>query len=117
MKKLFLSLKDERNKMYDFYTEKEYKDASIVSLIFTFIIGLLIALITVNVFMVFVYMPYLAYTISGLALIWIIIIYYLFLNSSLKTLKEPEGFSLFKANLLELIIIILVIIVLTKNKK
>lgn len=112
MKDFFKSLKTEREKLGNFYTDKELRNAGLLACIPTFLIGLLIALITVSVFQVFVYMPYFAYTISGIALIWIMVMYYLFEMSALKSIKNPEGeVNLFKAFFVELMIIILSLVV------
>ena len=113
MKKFFLNLKDNHDKLKEFYTEKEFNQASIASFIFTLIISILIALLDISFFLVFVYMPYLAYTVSGLCLIWIIVIYYLFLISILKKTKEPEDFSLYKAFLIEFLIYVIGVIIIT----
>lgn len=112
MKNFFKSLKDEREKLNNFYTDKELRNAGLSACIPTFLIGLLIALLTVAFFQVFVYMPYFAYTASGIALIWIMIMYYLFEFSALKSIKNPEGeVNLFKAFFLEIMIIIVSLII------
>ena len=112
MKDFFKSLKAEREKLGNFYTDKELRNAQLSACVPTFLIGLLIALLVVSVFQVFVYMPYLAYTISGIALIWIMVMYYLFEMSALKSIKNPEGeVSLFKAFFVEIMIIVLSLVV------
>ena len=108
MKDFFKSLKVEREKLGNFYTDKEIRNAQLSACVPTVLIGLLIALLLVSIFQVFVYMPYFAYTISGIGLIWIMVLYYLFEMSALKSIKDPEGeVSLFKAFFLELMIIVL----------
>lgn len=108
MKNFFKSLKMEREKLANFYTDKEVRNAQLSACVPTFLIGLLIALLLVSIFQVFVYMPYFAYTISGIGLIWIMVLYYLFEMSALKSIKDPEGeVNLFKAFFLELMIIVL----------
>ena len=113
MKQFFKSLKAEKEKLNNFYTDKELTNASIGACVGTFLIGGLIALLTVAFFQVFVYMPYLAYTVSGLALIWIMVIYYLLEISALKSIKNPGcEINFYKAFLLEFSIVVLSIIVL-----
>ena len=113
MKNFFKSLKIEKEKMSNFYTEKELTKASLIACIPTFLFGLLIALLTVSFFQVFVYMPYFAYTVSGIALIWILLIYYIFDASVLKHINNPNGeINFVKVFFLEFTIIVLSIIVL-----
>ena len=110
--KFFKSLIEEKKKFKDFYNDQERDNVNVASLFFTFIIGILIGLITVQVFLVLVHMPYLAYTLSGSALIWVITIFYMFQINNFKKLRKPEGFSLLKAFLFEYLIIVLVVIVI-----
>ena len=110
--KFFKALIEEKKKFKEFYDDKERDDVSVASLVFTLIIGILIALISVQVFLVLVHRPYLAYTICGIALIWIITIFYMFQITNFKKLRLPENFSLFKAFLFEYLIIVLVVIVI-----
>ncbi|MCR5741288.1 MAG: hypothetical protein K6G38_02345 [Gammaproteobacteria bacterium] len=108
--KLFKDIKESNDKMNSFYSDKELRNASLAAATFTLVIGIAIALLTVTFFQVFVYMPYLAYTVSGLALLWLIIMYYFFYFSNLRYIRKPEDFSLFKANLIEISIMIIGII-------
>lgn len=110
--KFFKSLIEDKKKFKEFYDDRERDNVSVASFVFTLILGILIALISIQVFLVLVHRPYLAYTLCGIALIWIITMFYMFQITNFKKLRLPEGFSLFRAFFLEYLIIVLVVIVI-----
>ncbi|MCR5564938.1 MAG: hypothetical protein K6F59_04035 [Gammaproteobacteria bacterium] len=110
--KFFKSLIEEKKKFKDFYDDRERDNVSMASLIFTLIIGVLASLISVQVFLVLVHRPYLAYTLCGIALLWLITLFFIFQISNFKKLRQPEDFSLLKAFLLDYLITVIVVIVI-----
>ena len=111
MKAFFKSYKENKIKMKEFYDSVERENAQTGSILVTAILGILIAMLTINFFMVFVYMPYLAYFVSALAFLWIVLIKQISYAEALKSIKKPEGFSVYKPLMIDFLFVSIITVI------